>query len=67
LETETVAVAVAVPLGTYRTLTVQLPPALITNPDVQLPPVIENVPPAVPTLLIVGAAVNVIGPVAAAE
>ncbi len=51
--------------GTYCTTIVQLPPGLITEPDPQVPPVIEKTPvPAV--LTTVGAAVRVSGPVAAA-
>ena len=64
----TLAVAVAVdPPGAYCTSIVQLLPGLTTKPLTQVPPVgIENVPPAVPTLLTVGDAVNVKGPFAAA-
>ena len=53
-----VAVAVDVP-GAYRTVIVQLPPAATTVPEAQVPPVIEKVPPAKPTLPIVGFAVSV--------
>jgi hypothetical protein len=56
-----VAVAVDVP-GAYCTVTVQLPPGATTKPDAQVPPVVEKAPPALPTLAIVGAAVNVNGP-----
>lgn len=55
------AVDVPVPDGTYCTITVQLPPALTTRPDTQVPPVIEKVPaPAV--FVMVGAAVKLSGP-----
>jgi len=55
------AVDAAVPDGTYRTITVQLLPALTVAPDVQVPPVIEKVPaPAV--FVMVGAAVMWSGP-----
>jgi len=63
--TVTFAVAVVVPDGTYCTLIVQLfpVPTLSTVVLVQVPPaMIEKVPPAVPTFVIVGAAVNVNGP-----
>lgn len=69
----TVAFAVPVgvaPPGTYCTRIVQLLPGLTTAPLEQVPPVIENVPVPVPgfvALAIVGAAVSVRAPVAAAE
>src|SRR5580693_3690784 len=66
----TLPLAVAVLLSPeYCTLTVQLPPGLTTAPEMQVPPaVIVKVPLPVPdTLAIVGAAVNVNGPVAAAS
>jgi hypothetical protein len=55
------AVAVLVP-GAYCTITVQEPPGAITKPDTQVPPVIEKVPPVVPTFAIDGAAVRVTEP-----
>lgn len=66
----TFAVAVVVPLGTYCTMIVQLspatpggaPPDMRTVPLAHVPPVMEKVPPAAPTLVTVGAAVRVIGP-----
>jgi hypothetical protein len=66
----TFAVAVAVlPPGAYCTLIVQdvaVGAGLITNPDTQVPPaMMENVPPAVPTFVIAGAAVSVMGPAVA--
>ena len=50
-----VAVAVAVPVvgGAYCTMIVQVFPAATAAPETQVPPVMENVPPAVPTLAIV--------------
>ena len=54
-----VAVAVDAP-GAYCTMIVQVFPAATAAPETQVPPVvIEKVPPAVPTLAIVGAAVKV--------
>jgi hypothetical protein len=66
--TVTFAVAVVVPdvPGAYCTVIVQLLAGLTTAPNTQVPPVIEKVPPAVPTFVTVGAAVSVSGPVAAA-
>jgi hypothetical protein len=65
IETCAVDVAVDVP-GAYRTKIVQLAPGATTLPDTQVPPAgIEKVPPAVPTLVIVGAAVSVSGPAVA--
>src|SRR6202035_2591751 len=62
----TFAVAVAVPFGAYCTLIVQLPPAATGVPTAQVPPaMIEKVPPAAPTLVTVGLAVIVSGPVPA--
>src|SRR4029077_20833359 len=58
----TFAVAVAVPLGAYCTLIVQLPPASKTVPFAQPPAMIEKVPPAAPTLVTAGAAVMVSDP-----
>jgi hypothetical protein len=59
----TLPVAVVVdPPGAYCTMIVQNAPGLTTAPDEQVPPVIEKVPPAVPTLADVGFAVNVNGP-----
>lgn len=62
--TLTLAVAVVVPdvPGTYCTMIVQAPPAFTTVPLAQVPPVIENVPPTVPTFDIAGPVVNVKGP-----
>jgi hypothetical protein len=64
----TLAVAVVVDApGTYCTIIVQFPPGFTTTPEVQVPPLrMENVPPAVPTFVIAGSAVNAIVPVAAA-
>ena len=61
--TVTLAVAVAVEVpGAYCTMMVQLLPGFTTKPDTQVPPaMIVNVPPAVPTLVIVGFAVKVNG------
>jgi hypothetical protein len=57
-----VAVAVGVALGTYCTSMVQVFPGFKAKPDTQVPPaMIENVPPALPTLVIVGFAVKVNG------
>jgi hypothetical protein len=53
-----VAVAVDVP-GAYCTKIVQVFPAATAVPETQVPPVMEKVPPAVPTLAIVGAALKV--------
>ncbi len=65
IETCAVAVAVDVP-GAYRTKIVQLAPGATTLPDTQVPPTgIEKVPPALPTFVIVGAAVRVSGPAVA--
>jgi hypothetical protein len=55
------AVDVAVPDGTYCTVIVQLPPAAMTLPEAQVPPVIEKAPAPL-SLAIVGAAVRVSGP-----
>jgi len=55
------AVAVLVP-GAYCTTTVQELPGAITKPDTHVPPVMEKVPPVVPTFAITGAAVRVTGP-----
>ena len=61
--TVTLAVDVAVDVpGAYCTMMVQVfpvVPGFRTVPDAQVPPVIENVPPAVPTLVMAGAAVKV--------
>jgi hypothetical protein len=65
---DTVVVAVDVVLvpvvnGVYATVIVQLAPGLMTNPLVQVPPVIENVPVPAPVLApSAGFAVSVIGP-----
>ena len=59
----------AIPPVTYCTLIVQLAPGARTVPEAQVPPaMIEKVPVELPVaLVIVGAAVRVSAPVAAAE
>jgi len=64
--TLTEAVASTVSTGTYCTFTVQLLPGLTIAPATQVPPEMVKVPPAIPTLVIVGATVKVNGAVAAA-
>lgn len=56
-----VAVAVLVP-GAYCTTIVHALPGAITKPDTQVPPVMEKVPPVVPSLVIEGAVVRVMKP-----
>ena len=53
------AVAVVVPAGVYCTMIVQVPPAAMDAPEMQVPPVIANVPPGVPTLVTIGLALSV--------
>ena len=57
MDTNAARVLVLVP-GTYLTVIVQVPLVANVVPLVQVPPVMENVPPPLVVLVMVGAAVN---------